>query len=282
MAEITAAAVKSLRERTGAGMMDCKRALLEADGDEEQAIDLLRQRGAAKASKRAGRETSEGVVHIALSGDSATMVEVLSETDFVARSDDFTAFAGNVAREVAELDLPDGEILTGEQLLERPEGKAIGTELNELRLKVGENVQLARVVGLSTTPGATLGSYLHFGSRIGVLVELMGGDGEASAAAKGVAMHVAAANPVAVSPDELPGELVERERHVLVEQAKAEGKPDHIAEKMVEGRLRKFFEQNALLWQPYVRDPDKTVKDMLQEAGADLQVRRFVRFEVGA
>jgi elongation factor Ts len=110
----------------------------------------------------------------------------------------------------------------------------------------------------------------------------MGGDGEASAAAKGVAMHVAAANPVAVSPDELPGELVERERHVLVEQAKAEGKPDHIAEKIVEGRLRKFFEQNALLWQPYVRDPDKTVKDMLQEAGADLQVRRFVRFEVGA
>lgn len=263
-------------------MMDCKRALQETDGDEERAIDLLRQRGEAKAAKRAGRETSEGVVHIALSGGAATMVEVLSETDFVARSDDFTAFAGYVAREAADLDLPDGEVLTGDQLLERPGGDAIGAELNELRLKVGENVQLARIVGLSAAEGATLGSYLHFGSRIGVLVELLGGAGEADDAAKGVAMHVAAANPVAVSPDELPSDLVERERKVLVEQAKAEGKPDHIAEKMVEGRLRKFFEQNALLWQPYVRDPDRTVKQMLEERDADLQVRRFVRFEVGA
>jgi elongation factor Ts len=282
MADITAGAVKSLRERTGAGMMDCKRALQEADGDEERAIDLLRQRGEAKAATRAGRETSEGVVHIALSGAAATMVEVQTETDFVARSKNFTSFAEHVAEEIAGLDLPDGEILTGEQLLERPGGDAIGTELNELRLKVGENVQLARVVGWSAAPDATLGSYLHFGSRIGVLVELSGADGEASTAAKGVAMHVAAANPIAVSPDDLPDELVERERHVLVEQAKAEGKPDHIAEKMVEGRLRKFFEQSALLWQPYVRDPDKTVKEMLEDAGADLQVRRFVRFEVGA
>lgn len=283
MAEITAAAVKSLRDRTGAGMMDCKRALTEADGDEERAIDLLRQSGAAKAAKRAGREVSEGSVHISVHDRTAVMVEVLSETDFVARSDAFTAFGEMTAVSIGELQLPDGQVLTGSEFLETEGGQPLESELSELRVKVGENVQLSRVVRWAAEAGSTLGSYVHFGNRIGVLVELSGGEGEAavSEVAKGVAMHIAATNPSGVSPDDISPDIIERERAVLIEQAKGEGKPPEIAEKIVEGRMRKFFEENALLWQSYVRDPDKKVKDLLKEAGGDVSVRRFARFEVG-
>lgn len=284
MAEITAAAVKSLRDRTGAGMMDCKRALTEADGDEERAIDLLRQGGAAKAAKRAGREASEGVVHISVHDGTAVMVEVVSETDFVARSEAFVAFAEKTAASAVEMQLPDGEVLNGADLFEQEGGRQIESELAELRVKVGENVQLRRVVRWTTEATRALGSYVHFGNRIAVLVELTGGGDQASAveSAKGVAMHVAATNPSGVSPDDIPAEIIERERAVLIEQAKGEGKPPEIAEKIVEGRMRKFFEENALLWQSYVRDPDKSVKQLLAEVGEDVTVRRFVRFEVGA
>jgi elongation factor Ts len=284
MAEITAAAVKSLRDRTGAGMMDCKRALTEADGDEERAIDLLRQSGAAKAAKRAGREVSEGSVHISVDDRTAVMVEILSETDFVARSDAFTAFAEKTAESVGDMQLPDGQVLNGAEFFEGEGGQRIEGELGELRVKVGENVQLSRVVRWARETASTLGSYVHFGNRIGVLVELTGGGDETavSEVARGVAMHIAATNPSGVSPDDIPAEIIERERAVLIEQAKGEGKPPEIAEKIVEGRMRKFFEENALLWQNYVRDPDKSVKDLLAEAGGDVSVRRFARFEVGA
>jgi elongation factor Ts len=283
MAEITAAAVKSLRDRTGAGMMDCKRALTEVDGDEERAIDLLRQSGAAKAAKRAGRDVSEGTVHISVQDHTAAMVEVLSETDFVARSDAFTAFVEKTAASVGEMQLPDGQVLNAAEFFEKEGGQPIEGELGELKVKVGENIQLGRVVRWTTETASTLGSYVHFGNRIGVLLELTGGEDEAavSEAAKGVAMHIAATNPSGVSPDDIPAEITERERAVLIEQAKGEGKPPEIAEKIVEGRMRKFFEENALLWQSYVRDPDKSVKDLLTEAGEDVSVRRFVRFEVG-
>ncbi len=281
MAEITAAAVKSLRDRTGAGMMDCKKALQEAEGDEERAIDLLRQRGAAKAARRATREVSEGTVQIASGDGSAAMVEVLTETDFVARSDAFEAFAAEAAETILGLPLPDGAVVRGEEVFAVEGGEGLEGALNELRLKVGENVQLGRAVRFEIPDGETAGSYLHFGSRIGVLVGV-GGSGEAAReTANAIAMHAAATNPAGVSPDDIPDEVVERERAVLVEQAKGEGKPPQIAEKIVEGRMRKFFEENALLWQAFVKDPDRTIADLLAEGGDDLTVRRFARFEVG-
>ncbi|MDH3733543.1 MAG: translation elongation factor Ts [Gemmatimonadota bacterium] len=282
MAEITAAAVKSLRERTGAGMMDCKKALQEASGDEEAAIDLLRQRGAAKAAKRAARTASEGMVHIAERDGKAAMVEVLTETDFVARSDDFEAFVGSIAEALFDLPLPDGEVLIGERLFEIEGGEALEAALNELRVKVGENVQVGRVVRYDIGGEAVVGSYLHFGNRIGVMVEVSGAGDAGGETARGIAMHAAATNPAGLSPDDIPADVIERERSVLIEQAKESGKPPEIAEKMVEGRMRRFFEENALLWQAFVRDPDKKIKDLVSEAGDDVSVRRFARFEVGA
>lgn len=284
MGEITAAAVKELRDRTGAGMMDCKRALGEADGDQERAIDLLRQRGAAKAATRAQRETSEGTIQIAAGNGATAMVEVLSETDFVSRSDDFIEFAMQVANRVQELELPAGEVVTGDQLLDVSGAEDLGAALDELRVKVGENVHVSRAVRLPGDAGNALASYVHFGNRIGVLIEMEGGEdsGAATETARSIAMHIAATDPAGIAPDDIPSDVVERERGVLIEQAKDEGKPAEIAEKIVEGRMRKFFEQNALLWQPYVRDPDLKISDVLAEAGEGAGVRRFVRFEVGA
>ena len=283
MTEITAAAVKSLRKRTGAGMMDCKKALQETAGDEERAIDLLRQRGVATAAKRAGRETSEGMVYIATSDGQAAIVELLSETDFVSRGDDFTEYARHTAEEIVKMDLPDGEVLSGEELFQSPGGESLESGLNELRLRVGENMQLSRVVSVDASESGHVGTYLHFDNRIGVLVELVGeGAEEAAESARGIAMHIAASSPLSVDRDDIPQGLVERERQILIEQAKGEGKPPEIVEKIVEGRMRKFYEQSALLWQPYVRDPDQRVRDVLREHGPDVTVRRFFRFEVGA
>ena len=281
MAEITAAAVKSLRERTGAGMMDCKKALLEADGNEESAIDLLRQRGAAKAAKRAARTASEGTVKIKERDGKTAMVEVLTETDFVARSDDFEKFAESVAASLFDLPVPDGEVLTGEALFGIEGGDAVEAALNELRVKVGENVQVGRAVRYDVPGDAVVGSYLHFGNRIGVVVEVAGAGEAGEEAARDIAMHAAATNPAGLSPDDIPADVVERERTVLIEQAKESGKPPEIAEKMVEGRMRRFFEENALLWQTFVRDPDKKIKDLVEAAGEGASVSRFARFEVG-
>jgi len=281
MAQITAAAVKSLRDRTGAGMMDCKKALQDAGGDEESAIDLLRKRGTAKAAKRAARVAAEGTVRIEERDGQVVMVEVLTETDFVSRSEAFEAFARSVAASLFDLPVADGEVLSGEGLFDVEGGEALRAALEELRIKVGENVQLGRAVRYEIAEGNAVGSYLHFGNRIGVLVEFAGGGDAGVDTAKGIAMHAAATNPVGLSPDDIPGDVIERERAVLVEQAKEAGKSPEIAEKMVEGRMRKFFEENALLWQTFVRDPDKKIKDLVAEAGADAAVRRFVRFEVG-
>jgi len=282
MAEITARAVKSLRDRTGAGMMDCKKALLEADGDEEQAIDLLRQWGAAKAAKRAERETSEGLVEI-LSRDGATaMVAVSTETDFVARNDEFQDFARRLANAVIEADLPDGEVMSGEDLLERPEFKQFAEEVVDLRSKIGENIQVHRAVRLAAGDTGALATYLHFGGKIGVAVELEGATGEAvQGLARDVAMHVAAARPAGVRPEDIPADVQARERAVLTEQTKAEGKPEQIVEKIVDGRMRKFFEQNSLVLQAFVKDPDTTISDLLKAHDENLTVRRFVRFEIG-
>ena len=282
MAEITARAVKSLRDRTGAGMMDCKKALLEAGGDEEQAIDLLRQWGAAKAAKRAERETSEGLVEVLSRGDATAMVAVSTETDFVARNDEFQDFARRLAGAVIEADLPDGEVMSGEDLLARPEFRQFAEEVVDLRSKIGENIQVHRAVRFAAGDTGALATYLHFGGKIGVAVELEGATGDAvEGLARDVAMHVAAARPAGVGPEDIPADVQARERAVLTEQTKAEGKPEQIVEKIVDGRMRKFFEQNSLLLQAFVKDPDTTISDLLKAHDENLTVRRFVRFEIG-
>ena len=284
MSEITAAAVKALRERTGAGMMDCKRALQEAGGDEEKAIDLLRQTGAAKAAKRAHREAREGTVVIARDDETGAvaMVEVASETDFVARNEEFLAFARRAA-ETALAQAQISEIRSGEELLDLPADAPLRDELDGLRATIGENLSLSRFVRYEPSADSLLADYLHFGNRIGVLVELAGAGESAdlSALARDVAMHIAASRPSGISPDDISEEERERERHVLIEQAAAEGKPPQIAEKIVEGRMRKFYEQAALLWQPFVKDPDRKVSQLLEEAGPEVTVVRFARFDVG-
>ena len=271
-----------MRDRTGAGMMDCKKALLEAGGDEEQAIDLLRQWGAAKAAKRAERETSEGLVEIVSRGDATAMVSVSSETDFVARNKEFQDFVNRIAEAVVSSDLPDGEVLTGEELLKRPEFESFAAEVTDLRSKIGENIQVHRTVRYATGDEGAVGSYLHFGGRIGVIVELLRGSGDAAEGlARDVAMHVAAARPVGVRPEDIPADVQERERAVLTEQTRAEGKPEQIVDKIVEGRMRKYFEQQSLLLQAFVKDPDHTVADYLAAQAGDVTVRRFARFEIG-
>lgn len=282
MSGITAQAVKSLRDRTGAGMMDCKKALIEADGDEEQAIDLLRQWGSAKAAKRAERETSEGLVEIVSRDNATAMVSVSSETDFVSRNKEFQDFANRLAEAVVSSDLPDGEILTGAELLSRPEFESFAAEQTGLQSKIGENIRVHRAIRYAMSGEGVVGSYLHFGGRIGVLVELLGASGdEAEELARDVAMHVAAARPVGIRSEDIPVETQERERAVLTEQTRAEGKPEHIVDKIVEGRMRKYFEQQLLLLQAFVKDPDQTVADFLAAHADEVTVLRFARFEIG-
>jgi len=280
MSTITAAAVKSLRDRTGAGMMDCKKALLETGGDEEQAIDLLRQWGSAKAAKRAEREMSEGIVAIEGVESGVGMVAVSSETDFVARNQDFQDFAARLAVRVAEADLPDGEVLGAEQLFESPGFEDLAEELASLRATIGENLEVQKVVHMAAGEGE-LGSYLHFGGRIGVLVDVAARGADVSGLARDLAMHIAATNPMGVSPEDIPEADRAREHAILVEQAKAEGKPEHIAEKIVEGRMRKYFEENTLLKQAFVKDPDTSIEVLVAGHGSDVSVRRFVRFAIG-
>ncbi len=280
MAAVSALDVKALRDRTGAGMMDCKRALIEAGGDAERAVDLLRKKGAAKAAKRVAREVSEGTIQVAARGSAASMAEVLSETDFVARSEAFEAFARELARRLLDFPLDDGEVMTGESLLATDGAGEIAERLAELRLRVGENVQIGRTVRFDLHgEGGVFGSYVHFGNRIGALVEVSQSGEAAAETARNVAMQAAATNPWALSPADIPPDAVQRERDLLAEQAAEEGKPPMIVEKIIEGRMRKFFEENTLLLQSYVRDPDRRVMDIL---GDGLAVRRFTRFEVGA
>ncbi len=281
MSGITAAAVKSLRDRTGAGMMDCKRALQEAEGDEERAIDLLRKWGAAKAAKRAERAMTEGLVVLSEQGDAVGMVAVSSETDFVARNAEFQDFARRLAEAVVTSRMESGEVVSGEDLLARPEFSEFAAEIVELRARIGENLEVGSAVRIVPDSGAAVGSYVHFGGKIGVLVEMYGGDGQAAELTRDVAMHIAATNPLGLSPDDIPPADVDRERAVFTAQALAEGKPEHIAEKIVEGRMRKFFQENTLLKQGFVKEPDTTIEDLLTGHGPDLRIRRFVRFSVG-
>jgi len=268
---ISAALVKELRDRTGAGMMECKKALVETGGDMEAAVELMRKTGLAKADKKAGRVAAEGLVRVTIAEDTrrAAIVEVNCETDFVATGEEFGGFAQAVAdRALAESPADLGEMLALEM-----GGKTIEETRRELIARIGENMSVRRF-DLIESDGQ-IGSYIH-GTRIGVLVALVGGDAEL---AKDVAMHIAASNPVCVEEADVPQERLAKEREILTEQARNEGKPEAIVEKMVEGRLRKYLAEITLVGQPFVKDPDTTVGKLLDQH--DARVTGFVRFEVG-
>lgn len=268
---ITAALVKELRERTGLGMMECKKALVETDGDIEQAIENLRKSGQAKAAKKAGRTAAEGTVILNEGDGYGLILEVNSETDFVAMDDNFKAFAENVAARAFELKQPEVSALL-EQTYKADGEESIEQARQALVQKVGENIQVRRAVALE---GAVIGSYVH-NSKIAVLVALTGGD---QALAKDIAMHVAAANPLVAKPEELAPEVLQKEEEIYAAQAAESGKPADIVEKMVQGRMRKYKEEVSLVEQPFVKDPDQKIGALLKKAGAD--ITGFLRIEVG-
>ena len=272
---ISAALVKELRERTGAGMMECKKALVETGGDLDAAIEAMRKSGQAKAAKKAGRVAAEGVVEIRIAeaGKAAVLVEVNSETDFVAKDAHFSAFAAAVADTALSHDAADIEALA-EAPLADGSGQSVEEARKALVAKIGENVQVRRLTRLEAAAGLVY-SYRH-GVRIGVLVDLIGGD---EALGRDLAMHIAASNPLCVSADEVPAEALEREREIFRAQALDSGKPAEIVDKITEGRLRKYLEEVTLLGQAFVKDPDKRVGELLEERGAE--VRWFARMEVG-
>ena len=268
---ITAALVKELRERTGAGMMECKRALTETDGDIDVAVENMRKAGLAKADKKAGRVAAEGRISMEVTGDAAAMVEVNCETDFVANGDDFSEFAASMANLVLKNTPADAEALNNLQL---GDGRTADTARRELVAKIGENVSVRRFEYIKTDRNL-LGSYAH-GTRIGVLVEMKGGTPEL---ARDMAMHIAASKPLCVKPDDVDPEVLEKEREIIRAQSAESGKPADIIEKMVEGRIRKYLAEITLVGQPFVKDPDLSVGKLLSQAGAE--VLRFTRFEVG-
>ena len=283
MAEITAALVKELREKSGAGMMDCKKALIENDGDMEAAIDWLRTKGLAAAAKKSGRVAAEGLVAVATSGTSGAVIELNSETDFVARNPDFQSFAGSIAG--AALDQGgDFDATAAAPLIG---GKSVRDSVTEMVGTIGENLTFRRAAGVKVGSGV-VASYVHSAAapnmgKIGVLVGLESRGDEAKLVefGKQLAMHIAAANPQWVSQDEVDQAAVEREREVLAEQARESGKPEEIVQKMVDGRMRKYFEEVCLLEQTFVIDGETKVSKAVEAAGSDIKVAGFVRFQIG-
>jgi len=272
MTTISAAQVKELRERTGAGMMECKKALEASSGDMERAIEELRKRGIAKAGKIGGRIAAEGAVAINEKDNQAAMVEVNCETDFVARGDDFAAFVKAVEDAALEGQVHDVAQLATQVL--NTTGKTAEETRQELIVKVGENVQIRRII-LSNRTAACVGTYLH-GNRIGVIVEL---DVDNKELARDIAMHIAASKPLVVSPEHVPQDLVAKEKEIYMAQAATSGKPQEIIEKMVVGRLKKYLDEVSLTGQPFVKDPDLTVGSLLNKHRA--KVLAFYRYEVG-
>jgi elongation factor Ts len=270
---ITADAVKQLRERTGAGMMECKKALVETKGDLDAAADLMRKQGLAKADKKASRVAAEGVVVVEKSSDARTaaLVEINCETDFVAREQDFRGFAQAVVTLALSAKPASLEALLATKL---PSGETVDESRRALIAKIGENISVRRFIVVTSTDH--LGAYVH-GTRIGALVAVKGGD---AALAHDLAMHVAASNPKYLSQAQIPADVVAKERSILTEQAQGEGKPADIVAKMVEGRLRKSLGEITLTGQAFVKDPDVTIEKLLKNAKAE--VTAFERFEVGA
>mmetsp|Transcript_8055 Transcript_8055/g.10545 ORF Transcript_8055/g.10545 Transcript_8055/m.10545 type:complete len:307 (+) Transcript_8055:1082-2002(+) len=284
---ITAAMVKELREKSGAGMMDCKKALTEAGGDMEAAVDWLRAKGIAKADKKSGRTAAEGLVGIASDGNSAVVIELNSETDFVAKNDEFQSLVNGIADAALSTDgTVDAVLATA-----HPSGKSVDETVKAAIGTIGENMTLRRSAKLSVGSGV-VASYIHNAvtdrlGKLGVLVALESeGDAEKLAAVgRQVAMHIAATSPLAVTSEEVDKDVAERERQVFLEQAKESGKPDNIAEKMVEGRMRKFFQEVALMSQQFVMNPDQTVAEAVKaaeaEVGAPIAVTGMARLLLG-
>ena len=285
---ISASQVKELREKSGAGMMDCKKALTENNGDMEAAIDWLRAKGIAKADKKSGRTAAEGLVGVAANGNQAVVVEINSETDFVARNDAFQDLVRGVAAVALET---DGTVEAVAAATYPATGKSVADSVTDAVATIGENLNLRRSAKIAVDEGV-VASYIHNAvtgglGKLGVLVGLKSsGDAEALAAiGKQVAMHVAATNPLSVTSADVDAAIADRERSIFIEQARESGKPDNIIEKMVEGRMRKFFEEVALMSQAFVVNPDQTVEAAIKEAeaqvGAPIAVTGFVRFQLG-
>ncbi|HDI7425078.1 TPA: elongation factor Ts [Staphylococcus aureus] len=274
MATISAKLVKELREKTGAGMMDCKKALTETDGDIDKAIDYLREKGIAKAAKKADRIAAEGLVHVETKGNDAVIVEINSETDFVARNEGFQELVKEIANQVL-----DTKAETVEALMETtlPNGKSVDERIKEAISTIGEKLSVRRFAIRTKTDNDAFGAYLHMGGRIGVLTVVEGSTDKE--AARDVAMHIAAINPKYVSSEQVSEEEINHEREVLKQQALNEGKPENIVEKMVEGRLRKYLQEICAVDQDFVKNPDVTVEAFLKTKGGKLV--DFVRYEVG-
>lgn len=270
---ITAALVKELRERTGAGMMECKKALVESNGDIEMAIDNMRKAGQAKADKKADRVAAEGMVIAQVSDDqqSAVMLEINSETDFVARDENFVQFANAATQTALQNNISD--IAALEQHTMSGSDVTVEQARQQLIAKIGENIKLRRVVSQKTS--GVIGAYIH-GGRIGVLVNLTGGD---QALAKDIAMHIAASGPLVVNPEDVAADVINKEKEIFTAQAQESGKPAEIIEKMIGGRINKFLQEVSLLGQPFVKDPNTKVGQLLKERGAT--VDSFIRYEVG-
>ena len=273
MAQITAALVKELRERTGAGMMDCKKALTAVEGDMDKAIDFLREKGLAAAAKKAGRIAAEGVVGSFVSADGkiGAFVEVNCETDFVAKTDGFKALVEKIAAHIVATKPADVEALLASEL----DGQTVEALVTASVAKIGEKISVRRFA-LYEAPEGVVAAYIHGGGKIGVIVELKGGNAELG---KDVAMHVAAANPSYLERSQVPAAELEHEKEVLSEQAKNEGKPEKIIEKMVMGRINKYYKEVCLVDQEFVKDPDQTVGKLVKAAGAE--VLAFSRFQLG-
>ena len=271
---VTASQVKDLREKTGAGMMDCKKVLTETDGDMEKAIELLRERGIAKAAKKSDRIAAEGLVaaYVSEDGKVGAVVEVNSETDFVAKNDEFKAFVQDVAQQVAKENPADVEELLAQKSIK--EDKTVSEVLTDKIAKIGENMSIRRFARFEST--GLVEKYIHGDGKIGVLVELEGGDSEV---AKDVCMQIAAAKPEFLDRESVPAERLEKEMEILKAQAMNEGKPEAIAEKIVQGRVGKFYSEICLVEQEFVKNPDIKVKDLLSSKGA--KAVRFARFEKG-
>jgi elongation factor Ts len=288
MVEITASLVKQLRDSTGVGMMDCKKALAETNGDMEAAVDWLRTRGLAKAAKKADRVAAEGLVGVATNGTKAAVVEVNSETDFVARNEQFQGIVGNIAK--LSLDA-DGDVVKLGEMPFPGSGHSVSAELTEAIAKIGENMNLRRTEVVSVGDGV-VESYVHNAvkagmGKMGILVALesTGDKAALSALGKQLAMHIAATNPLSIDPEDLDQAVVARERAIILEQDKESGKSAEIAEKMVDGRMRKYFEEVTLLAQTFVIDGETKVRDAIKNAekdvGAPIKLTRFVRYALG-
>ena len=271
MAKITAAMVKELREKTGAGMMDGKKALTATDGDQEKAVDFLREKGIAKAEKKAGRIAAEGVVAVYRSDDGkvVSMVEVNCETDFVSATDNFHAVADKIAKQIADVDPKDLDDLNDSEL----DGKKVSDLVTETIASIGEKVAIRRFARYAVEDGQ-IASYIHMGGAIGVLVDLDGGDAQLG---KDIAMQVAASNPDSIDSTGVSQEAIEREKEVARAKAIEEGKPEKILDRIVEGRIKKYYKEVCLVEQPFVKDDKKSVQDVL----GNVKVRRFARFQLG-